>query len=997
PTTILNFGEMNSSAIGQILEYQASQRPNHLCLLYPDLSFNFTQYASLTYAQVNNITNNLAEQFSQYISQKDMPVVCLLANNNVDCLLMLYALLKLNIIVFPLSTRNSQAAIVHLVNETQASHLFTTEQYSSIAEQFKDSTTKIVKLDKLNLNDLQQQSTSSFQKWVETEEDRIRMIFHRFHIFLFGTTVATFYAGATLALPLSATYPPSPAELVANTQVEQVTKLVCVPVLLEQLFHEMKSKKHIVNLKPLSRFDFITYGGAMCPDATCQQLVDSDVNLLCVYGSTEAGIIAMKPMYPRDKRYKWMIIPEIRKPFIRIVSALDDPNVKELIHLPNDPFVASNVSNCSDGGYSTGDLVLEDLSNPGLYTIFGRKDDTLIHVNGEKTNPGPIESEIQKCLIIKQVLIIGHGRFCTGALIELNREEASIYEFDEIEKQVWMAVQQANKNAPTHSHLAREMIKILPMSKIIPVTHKGNVDRKSSLVEFSDLINSMYDKFLNPNIVQQELVQLSQQRWTNETIRNYLQSKVATIVSKQMHLFDDHSKSLFDLSTFDSLNAIQLHNQISQDIMSIPRNFVYEYSSIDKMTKKLLNDETQSNDSSEHCKETEEIIDKYIDLIKQEPTLTRKRVFLLTGANGSLGSYILFDLLSNSNVDKVYCLVRGENAHDRLLKSFQQRKQNITEQQLQRIIVLSMDLTNEHLGQTNDVYTHLENEVTDIIHAAWKINFNLTIKHFEFDQIQGLYHLLKFARSRTIRFHFISSIAAAGSGFMQVIKEEPLPRQPKLALDQGYGQSKYAAEHICWAARDIWDVPVDIYRVGQISGDTLNGVWNTSEMISLIICAGGGDLGKMADVGEAINWIPVNIASSAIVDIAMNTSIFALSKEEHVHHILNPSSITWSEFLTYLHNAGLKFDTVPSHEWLNALLSSSSSTNPLTKLASFFEKFYTTGIFEIAEYETKKTVERSVKLRNCPKIDDYLIGLYLQHWSDCGFLKYGYEPSKKSG
>ncbi|CAF1065270.1 unnamed protein product, partial [Didymodactylos carnosus] len=44
----------------------------------------------------------------------------------------------------------------------------------------------------------------------------------------------------------------------------------------------------------------------------------------------------------------------------------------------------------------------------------------------------------------------------------------------------------------------------------------------------------------------------------------------------------------------------------------------------------------------------------------------------------------------------------------------------------------------------------------------------------------------------------------AGSGLIQEIKEEPLPRRTEISLAQGYGQSKYAGEHMCWAAMDLW-------------------------------------------------------------------------------------------------------------------------------------------------------------------------------------------------
>ncbi|CAF4788575.1 unnamed protein product, partial [Rotaria magnacalcarata] len=57
-----------------------------------------------------------------------------------------------------------------------------------------------------------------------------------------------------------------------------------------------------------------------------------------------------------------------------------------------------------------------------------------------------------------------------------------------------------------------------------------------------------------------------------------------------------------------------------------------------------------------HYKLTEQIIDKYIDMMKsvkitshkEKPNETTQRVFLVTGSNGSLGSFIIRDLLQQS-------------------------------------------------------------------------------------------------------------------------------------------------------------------------------------------------------------------------------------------------------------------------------------------------------------------------------------------------------------
>ncbi len=145
------------------------------------------------------------------------------------------------------------------------------------------------------------------------------------------------------------------------------------------------------------------------------------------------------------------------------------------MHLPNDPFNQSGIANQPDGSYVTNDIFIEDPPGSDEYRLEGRQDDTLVHINGEKTNPLPMESTISHSSIVERALVFGHQRLCTGVLIQLNREEADNYSIDEILEKVWEAVEIANESAPSHSRILRQMVKCLPMNKILPTTDKGNV------------------------------------------------------------------------------------------------------------------------------------------------------------------------------------------------------------------------------------------------------------------------------------------------------------------------------------------------------------------------------------------------------------------------------------------------------------------------------------------------------------------------------------------
>lgn len=121
------------SSIADALEYQAQIRPEKSAILYPDPNTNSTEYASLTYRHYNNITNYLAQQISKYLPSysSNVSMTCgLLAVGGIEYLLAQYSLLKIpNVIMFPISARNSQAAVEHLLKETKTTLLLTTSQY----------------------------------------------------------------------------------------------------------------------------------------------------------------------------------------------------------------------------------------------------------------------------------------------------------------------------------------------------------------------------------------------------------------------------------------------------------------------------------------------------------------------------------------------------------------------------------------------------------------------------------------------------------------------------------------------------------------------------------------------------------------------------------------------------------------------------------------------------------------------------------------------------
>jgi acyl-CoA synthetase (AMP-forming)/AMP-acid ligase II len=191
------------SSIAGALQYQSEIQPNKFALLYPDPNENFTKYASLTYEEYNNITNYLAAQIFNYFpsfSSNERITCALLAVGGIEYLLSQYALLKLpNVIMFPISTRNSQSAIEHLLKETQTTILLTTSQFYPMIktiqqqQQSQFQSLKVLLLDSeqfqmkelLKYKDNKSSTTSNIIQSKQTNNEQLNKVVVILHRYIF--------------------------------------------------------------------------------------------------------------------------------------------------------------------------------------------------------------------------------------------------------------------------------------------------------------------------------------------------------------------------------------------------------------------------------------------------------------------------------------------------------------------------------------------------------------------------------------------------------------------------------------------------------------------------------------------------------------------------------------------------------------------------------------------------------------------------------------------
>ena len=304
--------------------------------------------------------------------------------------------------------------------------------------------------------------------------------------------------------------------------------------------------------------------------------------------------------------------------------------------------------------------------------------------------------------------------------------------------------------------------------------------------------------------------------------------------------------------------------------------------------------------------------------------------------------------MASKNVSKVYAFMRPGSKEDqtsvvRLESCLQIKGFSIS---LDKVVPLYNNITQESFGlETTALYKTMKSEVTHIIHCAWAVNFAIDLSAFE-PQFLGLHNLLAFSMQtdRNARLLFCSSIGVAQSTKgPATIASAPIPSFDNCSL-MGYSQSKLVGERIVESAIRN-GANATVLRIGQIIPGRRRGtkLWNPTEALPLMIrSASKSSVGALPilDTGrDACDWIEADTLADTILQLAGIGQ--ATESADLVYNLVNPHPFSWkNELWPALQRAGLEFDTVPWHEWLKRLESSTedASVNPSRKLLGFWLK-----------------------------------------------------------
>ncbi|WP_414575222.1 thioester reductase domain-containing protein [Anabaena sp. CCY 9402-a] len=359
---------------------------------------------------------------------------------------------------------------------------------------------------------------------------------------------------------------------------------------------------------------------------------------------------------------------------------------------------------------------------------------------------------------------------------------------------------------------------------------------------------------------------------------------------------------------------------------------------------------------------------------------------LLTGATGFIGAFLLRELL-NKTTASVYCLIKAENfetATQRIIKTLQDY-QIWDSSYLERIIPIVGDLAQPKLGLSELEFENLANQIDVIYHNGARVNHTEPYNRLKPANVLGTQEILRLASQSKLKpVHLISSIsifAANNNSNLQVTEDDNLDNYG-IPIG-GYAQSKWAAEKLAITAINR-GIPVNIYRLGAVSGDSKTGAFNQDDFLYKLLL-GYIQLGSIPDTAMPLEILPVDYVCSAIIELSK------ISSHYQIFHIIQPKPVSSEIVFEQLKKIGFEIEKTSYDQWRNKILeiAQNSPEHILYPLIPLLPRQRNTSETQTnkLQIDNRKTQTILNQLITPPTINETLIQTYLFHLIQQNLIK----------
>ena len=257
----------------------------------------------------------------------------------------------------------------------------------------------------------------------------------------------------------------------------------------------------------------------------------------------------------------------------------------------------------------------------------------------------------------------------------------------------------------------------------------------------------------------------------------------------------------------------------------------------------------------------------FVDISSNLRTQTKSvEAILLTGANGFLGVHLLSELLDQTTAD-IYCLIRDKEPRKKLFLSLE--RYNLTDIRCERIKLLSGDLGKPHLGLSEKTWCKLGKIIDVIYHNDAWVHHLYDYEQLKSTNVESTKSLIQLATTEKLKtLYYISTASAASKKNAQgnIVEEGPADL-PKSLI--GYLATKWVSEKILWNMFQK-GLPGNIYRPGNVTGNSVNGISNYANNHSWLLLKGCVQFNAAPNWNLQIEMTPVDILAKAIVCTQFN-------------------------------------------------------------------------------------------------------------------------------
>jgi thioester reductase-like protein len=345
--------------------------------------------------------------------------------------------------------------------------------------------------------------------------------------------------------------------------------------------------------------------------------------------------------------------------------------------------------------------------------------------------------------------------------------------------------------------------------------------------------------------------------------------------------------------------------------------------------------------------QSEAVLDPTLDFstVHREPCgeTAAARAIFLTGATGFLGTFLLADLLRQTEAT-VYCLVRGADEQHAFGRIHSKLVGNALwdESYRQRIVAVPGDLGQPLFGLDPQTFDELAGQLDVIYHNGSNVNFRYPYSALKGPNVVGTQEIIRLAIARKCKpLHYISTVYVfeprRETDSQVRYEDEPLGDGSRLLL--GYTQSKWVAEQIIAQARER-GLPVFVYRPGVLIGDSETGIWDNVDDFFCRVIKGCIQLGAWPPLESTLALTPVNYVSKAIVHLAQNGT-----GQSNFFHLVNPHLVSIRQLFEWIESLGYPLQRLPLAEWQAKLKQESTrpQDNALGLLLPILVKQLATG------------------------------------------------------